>query len=150
MRNYLRRYVLVVAVLSILSALSASAAVTVHYINVGQADATLVEFSDGALLIDAGGEFTGDTSQQDHLTGYLRDFFARRSDLNRTLNSVIITHPHIDHTRHLMSVLQRFKVKALIEGGQKRGSGIHPLRMARAFAQRKGVTPSFKIANFSL
>ena len=113
----------------------AGAQVKVHYINVGQASSALLEFPSGAILIDAGGEETGDTTDRDHLTGYLDRFFAQRTDLGKTLASVIISHPHIDHTRHLMDVMQRYSVKALIDGGDDRGSGRAPLIAARQFAR---------------
>ncbi len=113
---------------------AAEARMRAHYINVGQADATLLEFERGAILIDAGGEFTGDSLHLDHLVGYLSDVFANRPELERTLDAIIITHPHIDHTRNLMGVLQRFRVKALIDGGDVRGSGIYPLFLARRLA----------------
>jgi beta-lactamase superfamily II metal-dependent hydrolase len=46
----------------------------VHYIDVGQANATLLEFSCGAILIDAGAQ---DDDHIDNLTSYLRTGFAR-------------------------------------------------------------------------
>ena len=54
-----------------------------HYINVGQADATLLEFPCGAILIDAGAQDDGHITS---LTDYLTDFFQGRTDLNNTLN----------------------------------------------------------------
>ena len=73
-----------------------------HFINVGQANSTLLEFSCGAILINAG------ASDDDHianLTDYLHTFFQDRTDLNNTLESIIITHNHIDHTRALVWIL---------------------------------------------
>ena len=64
-----------------------------HYINVGQANATLLEFPCGAVLIDAGDQ---DAKTKQHLKDYLTAFFARRTDLNNTLDLVIITHDHGD------------------------------------------------------
>jgi competence protein ComEC len=106
-----------------------------HYINVGQADSILLEFKEAAILIDAGGEATNPpTRDRDHLLDYLNKFFARRPDLKRTLLAVIISHPHLDHTKNLMPVLQTFKVKNLIDGGNMHGSGFPQLRQARKFA----------------
>jgi len=123
----------------LLSASISKAQVRAHYINVGQADSILLEFRTAAILIDAGGEATGDDRDRDHLVSYLNKFFSDRAasaslpNLNRTLLAVIISHPHIDHTRNVMAVMQEFKVKNLIDGGNTRGSGINPLRDARAF-----------------
>src|SRR4030095_4494411 len=72
---------------SMLCAVDATAQMTVHHINVGQADATLLEFRTAAILIDAGGSNTGDDRDQEHLISYLDSFFQRRGDLERTLSS---------------------------------------------------------------
>jgi competence protein ComEC len=118
---------------------SSQAQITAHYINVGQADSILLEFKTAAILIDAGGEDTGDTRDVDHLLAYLNEFFQRRTDLNRTLYSVIISHPHIDHTKNLMAIFNKqnkFKVLNFTEGGQTgSASGMPPLIKARTFVK---------------
>jgi len=111
---------------------------TVHYIDVGQGDAILIEFPKAAIMIDAGGEDTGDSRVRDHLLGYLSEFFAKRPALNRTIHTIIITHPHIDHTKYLLDVFKSFKVKTLVDGGGKTGSGMSTLRFARQFFDRRG------------
>jgi competence protein ComEC len=70
----------------------------VHFIDVGQGDAELIEFSCAAVLIDTGGEKTAEVDGQQNLVDYLDRFFARRTDLHRTLKLIILSHPHIDHT----------------------------------------------------
>jgi beta-lactamase superfamily II metal-dependent hydrolase len=106
-----------------------------HFINVGQADSILLEFKSAAILIDAGGETTGDDRDRDHLVGYLNTFFQGRPDLNRTIYSIIISHPHLDHTKNLMAVMQNFTVRNFVDGGNQRGSGFPQLRSARRFAR---------------
>ena len=91
-----------------------------HYINMGQADATLLEFPCGAILIDAGAQ---DDAHVDTLLNYLEAFFTTRPDLNNTLNSIIITHNHIDHTRALREVVEKFTVERYIDNGQLGGPG---------------------------
>jgi competence protein ComEC len=124
------RHLLVVTFL-LFSTSIARAQMSAHYINVGQAESILLEFRTAAILIDAGGEATGDNRDRDHLVAYLNQFFARRTDLNRTLALVIISHPHIDHTKNLRAVIEGFRVRGLLDGGNERGSGIAPLRAAR-------------------
>lgn len=91
-----------------------------HYVDVGQGACTLLEFPCGAVLIDTGGD---GQEHVDALVAYLNKFFERRTDLNRTLSSVIITHPHIDHTRGLRAVVENFSVTHYIDDGITTGSG---------------------------
>lgn len=129
----MKRYFLLAVVL-LISATVVRAQMSAHYINVGQADSILLEFKTGAILIDAGGEATSDNRDKDHLIAFLNQFFDRRTDLHRTLTAVIISHPHIDHTKNLVAVMQTFRVQKLIDGGNTRGSGIAPLKTARTMA----------------
>jgi competence protein ComEC len=125
------------------------AQVRVHYINVGQADSILLEFRTAAILIDAGGETVAPPNQnrdRDHLIDYLNRFFANRAapnstlpNLNRTLLAVIISHPHVDHTRNIMPVMGAFRVQNLIDGGNDSGSGITQLNAARTFARDNNI-----------
>lgn len=110
-------------------------AMVVHYIDVGQGAAALVEFPCAAILIDAGGQ---DDAHVDHLLEYVREFFQRRTDLNNTLQSIIITHQHVDHTKALQRVVETFNVKRLIENGVDHGSGIGPVRWVRTNAHSDG------------
>jgi competence protein ComEC len=94
-----------------------------HFINVGQGAAVLLEFACGAALIDTGGEKNESFDGTQHLTDYLDAFFRRRSDLDSTLAMVILSHPHIDHTRGLPLVMSRYTVELLVDNGQETGSG---------------------------
>lgn len=106
-----------------------------HFINVGQADSTLVETPCGAILIDAGAQ---DQDHADKLIRYLDAFFARRTDLNRTLKLVGITHNHIDHTLALKKIVQNFRVERYVDNGFTTGSGApNPNWLRREVAARR-------------
>jgi competence protein ComEC len=107
-----------------------------HFINVGQADSTLLEFPCGAVLIDAGAQ---DEQYAGKLKTYLDNFFARRTDLNNTLESVIITHNHIDHTSALQTVCDNFTVKRYIDNGNTEGQGAKNARWVRNNASSKNI-----------
>jgi competence protein ComEC len=66
---------------------------TVHYLDVGQGDATVVIAPDATMLIDAGRQDGGD------VVAYLQDLGVSRIDV------VAITHPHADHIGQLDDVL---------------------------------------------
>jgi len=125
-------------VLCICAVAKAAHPARIHYIDVGQAESILLELDQAAVLIDAGGEQTNDPQQGTHLISYLNTFFQGRPDLQRTIDTIIISHPHIDHTMALMDVMNAFTVKNLIDGGQSAGSGIEPLKAARKFVNTHG------------
>jgi competence protein ComEC len=88
---------------------------TVHYIDVDQGASALLEFSCGAVLIDAGGR---GTAAGNHLIAYLDAFFQRRPDLNRRLGAVFVTHAHFDHNSYLRRVAERYGVGAFVYNGK--------------------------------
>jgi competence protein ComEC len=100
-----------------------AATMRAHFIDVGQGDATLLEFPCGAALIDTGGEEDGGFDSVAALRTYLDAFFARRADLHRTLDLLVITHPHIDHTRGIPMVLERYRVRSVVDDGRESSSG---------------------------
>lgn len=95
----------------------------VHLIDVGQGAATLIEFSCAAILIDTGGESNRYMDSTQNLVMYLRTFFASRPELNETLALVVLTHPHIDHTRGAPVLFGEFKVEHLVTNGHTGSSG---------------------------
>ncbi len=94
-----------------------SDAMNVHFIDVGQGSATLVEFPCGAILVDTGGELNDQFDSEPQLVAYLKAFFERRRDLNKTLDALVISHPHIDHTRSIPAVLANFRIRNIIDNG---------------------------------
>lgn len=94
-----------------------------HFIDVGQGASTLLEFSCGAILVDTGGEKNALFDGQQKLQDYLTAFFARRTDLHNTLDLVVLSHPHKDHTYGVQTVLDNFTVRNVVDNGQTTGSG---------------------------
>lgn len=93
-------------------------AMRIHAIDIGQGAAMLLEFPCGAALVDTGGENSSYDSLP-ALQAYLDKFFARRKDLNRTLDLLLLTHPHIDHMRGVPLVLENYTVKNIVDNGQE-------------------------------
>jgi competence protein ComEC len=123
-KRILRSLMPVVALWLALTSPSFGQTMRVHFIDVGQGASTLIEFPCAAMLIDTGGESNGEFDSNAELMAYLDDFFERRPDLNNTFHSLILTHPHIDHTRGVPSVLQRYKIlNAVTNGSEDPASG---------------------------
>ena len=72
----------------------------VHFIDVGQGDATLIELNGYTALIDAGPNFSSK-----RLVNYLRGEDIKRIDY------IIATHPDEDHIGGMDEILKEFKVK---------------------------------------
>jgi competence protein ComEC len=124
-------------------AVAQSDVMRVHFIDAGQGDAALIEFPCGTMLIDTGGEAT--TWKSGKLTkvfggsnavvGYLQGFFSSRPD--RSLDLLILTHPHIDHTDGVPEVLRQFKPKKVVYNGATDGSGFKEQGKAKDYVKNE-------------
>lgn len=77
--------------------------VSVHFIDVGQADSALVMTNDGCMLVDA-----GTTSSEPELYSYLSDMGVE------SLEYLVLTHPHDDHMGGADMVIERFEVENVV------------------------------------
>ena len=120
--------------LPLLLAVSASAHLKIHIVDVGQAAAALVEFDNAVILIDAGTDKFAPAGAQ-NLNDALQAVFTTRPELHNTLEAVIISHPHQDHTGNLGVIFQidsPFQVNLLVDNGEMLGgSGLPALTKAR-------------------
>jgi len=88
-----------------------------HYIDVGQGVATLYEFSCGVVLVDTGGEVNGVFDSDRALENYLDQFFLARPELSRTIDLLVLSHPHIDHAHGAPLVTSKYTVKNVVTDG---------------------------------
>lgn len=97
-----------------------------HFINVGQGSAALFEFSCGVVLVDTGGQGEATTDWIARFTGYLDQVFARRPDLERSIDVVYITHPHPDHTLGIPELIagNRYRIRAVVTDAEVTGRGL--------------------------
>ena len=90
-----------------------------HYIDVGQADATLLKFPCGTILIDAGAQ---NQRMTDHLVQYLvAEVPTSGNPARQRIDQIFITHNHVDHTLALREVFEEFEVGVVIENGERGG-----------------------------
>jgi len=83
----------------------------VHFLDVGQGDSTLLITPSGKQVLVDGGP---DMSTLEHLGKHMPFF-------DRTLDLVILTHPHDDHLASFPEVFKRYKVKRVLLAGTELG-----------------------------
>lgn len=83
----------------------------VHFIDVGQGDATLIDCGEVEVLIDGGDNKAGPT-----VVEYLRPY------VDGKLDYIIATHPDTDHIGGLDDVLAAYDVGEVIDGGKRTSS----------------------------
>lgn len=81
----------------------ADAELSVHFIDVGQGDSTLIISGDNTVLIDAGEKDSGDD-----VAAYIR------SQNIHDIDYVIASHPHSDHIGGLPEILSEFEIGHII------------------------------------
>ncbi|MEW5763125.1 MAG: DNA internalization-related competence protein ComEC/Rec2 [Bacillota bacterium] len=104
---------------------SADGRLEVHFIDVGQGDATLIRGPDGAtVLIDAGGrpgEYEdGDGAGRQVVVPYLERLGIRKLDV------LVLTHPHEDHAGGAGAVLDAVKVGLVVVAPLQNGEEVPP------------------------
>lgn len=77
------------------------------FFDIGQGDATFIQTPDGTqILVDGGPDDT-----------VLQKLAQVMLPWDRTIDAIVITHPDADHITGLVSVLDRYQVKTIIETG---------------------------------
>ncbi len=84
---------------------------TVHFIDVGQGDSILVMYDNKSMLVDGGRQDAGRA-----LASYLKKEGVNAVDV------MVSTHPHADHIGGLLTVLQEFPVKSVVDSGRPHSS----------------------------
>ncbi len=83
--------------------LSSDAGMSVHFVDVGQGDCTIIESDGKYILID-----TGEADMGQRVINYLNNLGVE------TLTYCIATHPHSDHIGSMAQVLSEFNAETLI------------------------------------
>lgn len=94
-------------VLTLILGASVNAELTVHYIDVGQGDAELLQSGGHNMLIDA-----GPTSAGYAVVNYLKNKGVTSLDV------VVSTHPHEDHIGGMVDILNTFTVGLYVDNGE--------------------------------
>lgn len=89
-------------------------ALHVSVLNVGQADATLIQYKGKNMLID-----TGDVDSRDALVKQLKEKHVK------TLDVVLITHPHGDHLGGMAALFKAFPIKQIYDNGQAANTAMY-------------------------
>lgn len=114
-----------VIILFILLLCSRDNRLTVSFLDIGQGDATLILLpSSVQILIDGGSD--------NRVLGKLGDYMPF---YDKTIEYVILSHPHSDHLTGVVSVLERYKVGLFIHNGIKRDLPIYE-RLQRVLVEK--------------
>ena len=89
----------------------------IHFINVGQGDAILIDLGQNEILIDGGEESPG-------VVNYINSY------VEGPLEVMVATHPHADHIGGLVEVLEDFSVREIWLNGDTSTSKIYEQFMA--------------------
>ena len=123
MRVPIRTWLFTGLLLFVLAEPVGSQTLRAHFLDVGQGSAAILETECAAVLVDTGGEQNNDFDSTGALVDQIDEFFFGRPHLKKTFELVVLSHPHIDHTRGVRSVLDRYKVLNAVTNGQEAGSG---------------------------
>lgn len=99
---------------------------TAHFVDVGQGAGAILEFPCGVAVIDTGGEYGSGVDGARRFTDYLDGFFAKRPQLDRTIDVLITSHPHKDHLSGLSRMFAgrpRYRVRNIVDNGQTHPKG---------------------------
>jgi len=105
---------LIVTILTVSSVALANENLTAHFIDVGQGDSILLQFNEKNVLIDGGTQEMGPRVET-----YLRNHGVSNLDL------LVSTHPHEDHIRGLITILNDLPVKQVLDNGQPHSSQVY-------------------------
>jgi competence protein ComEC len=106
---------------------------TVNFLDVSQGDASVIEFPHKQVCVIDGGKRSYFIDYGERV---LIPFF--RSKGIRTINTIIATHPDVDHYGGLITVMEKFKVDKLVVNGSPKRTYLYQKLLNTA--RRKGVS----------
>lgn len=107
----------------------------VHFIDVGQGDAVLIQLRNKNILYDC-----GDTGKGKDVLEYLEDHDVKELDL------LVASHAHKDHIGGCLHILQKMNVKSVYDNGSPSKTGTYTKfkKLAREKSSYRAITGDFK------
>lgn len=100
-------------------------AMYVHYIDMGQGLATVLQFPKGVVMIDAGTQIReGRAESRQKVMDYLENFFENNPQYNNTIDAIIVTHNHQDHTGAIPEIYKTYTIKNLVTTKFNKGDDV--------------------------
>ena len=93
-----------------------------HFIDMGQGLAVILQFPNGVVMIDAGSQNPpAATESKKKVLDYLNKFFTNNPQYNWTIDGIIVTHNHYDHTGSIPAIYDagNFTIKNIVSTKHK-------------------------------
>ncbi len=103
----------------------------VHFIDVGQGDAILIDLGEIEILIDGGGKSPG-------VVAYLNDY------VDGAIEVIVASHPHADHIGGLIAVLDSFEVEEIWLNGDTSTSKTYKEFMSRVNTEGTSINEALR------
>ncbi|MDO8734198.1 MAG: ComEC/Rec2 family competence protein, partial [Elusimicrobiota bacterium] len=156
-KNYIWKWVIILSfgiliLLPVLSYFSKNKRnLEITFIDVGLGDAVLCEFPDGSnMLIDGGGSWG---AKYDIGETVISPFLWNKGIMK--IDTIVLTHPHINHFQGLIAVCNNFKIKKFITTGEISREDEYPelmkiLRKKKIIVEKISAGKHFNIGNISV
>lgn len=102
----------------------------VHFLDVGQADAALLQYKGQHMLVD-----TGDVDGRPALVQRLKEKGVH------TLDVVLISHPHGDHLGGMAALFDQFHIKQIYDNGQESRTAMYKNYVKTSCVRRFPIKP---------
>ena len=121
----MKRFFILTLMLVPLGGYAQEQAMFVHYIDMGQGLATILQFPKGIVMIDAGSQIkTGRDESRKKVNDYLENFFNKFPQYNKTIDAIIVTHNHQDHTGTIPDIHEKYTIKNLVTTKFNKGGDV--------------------------
>jgi competence protein ComEC len=140
----MKRFVILIYMLVSFSGYTQEQVMFVHYIDMGQGLATILQFPKGIVMIDAGSQIsTGRDESRKKVNDYLETFFDKFPHYNKTIDAIIVTHNHQDHTGTIPDIYANYTIRNLVTTKFNKGVDVKVHGVKKFYVKYRTVLKNF-------